>query len=310
MTSRTLNSTAQNLSSGRRRPSAAVVFTAALLLGSLALFTGRGAALDDSQRAPGKRAASTSRSNGLPWDGTLTRAVRLRMSALLRPIKSYARQGNFYGTAELVSLIERTAHAIAARWPQSQLAVGELSAARGGKLDGHHSHRSGRDADVAFFMRDEQGQPSSLLRFVTFGGEGVATRASRTLYFDDARNWAIVATMLRDRESRVQYMFVAQPIRTRLLMEGRRQGESDEFLRSAAAVLVEPKERHKHDNHFHVRIYCPVSDRPHCQDSAPFWPWYEGAPPDGQYAQLPLVRWRRPNDVQAASAARVAPRAL
>lgn len=309
MASRTL-STAKHVCSGRPRRSALVVFSVALLLCSIALFTGRGAALDDSQRGPRKRVASASRSNGLPWDGTLTGAVRLRMSALVRPIKSYARHGNFYGTAELVSLLERTAHTIAARWPRSQLAVGELSAARGGKLGGHHSHRSGRDADVAFFMRDEQGQPSSLLRFVTFGSEGIATRASRTLYFDDARNWAIVATMLRDRESRVQYMFVAQPIRTRLLMEGRRQGESDEFLRNAAAVLVEPKERHKHDNHFHVRIYCPVNDRPQCQDSAPFWPWYEGTPPSGEYAQLPLVRWRRPNEVQPVSAPRTATQAL
>jgi penicillin-insensitive murein endopeptidase len=276
-----------------------------------ALPSGRGAALDHSQPAPPKRGASPSRSNGLPWDGTLTRAVRLRMGALLRPVKSYARQGNFYGTSELVSLLERAARTIAARWPHSQLAVGELSAARGGKLEGHHSHRSGRDADVAFFMRDDQGRQSRFLRFVTFGSEGVATRASGTLYFDDARNWAIVATMLRDQESRVQYMFVAQSIRTRLLMEARRQGESDEFLRAAAAVLVEPKERHKHDNHFHVRIYCPVNDRPHCQDSAPYWPWYEGAPPGGQYTELPLVRWRRASaELPTAPSPGVDPRAL
>jgi penicillin-insensitive murein endopeptidase len=274
-----------------------------LLLG--ALLTGRGAALDHSHPPP-KRASSPSRSNGLPWDGTLTRAVRLRMSAMLRPVQSYARQGHFYGTAELVSLLERTARAVATRWPRSQLAVGELSAARGGKLDGHHSHRSGRDADVAFFMRDEQGQHARFLHFVTFGSEGVGTRARRTLYFDDARNWAVVATMLRDQESRVQYMFVAQTIRTRLLMEARRQGESDEFLRAAAAVLVEPKERHKHDNHFHVRIYCPVNDRPQCQDSAPYWPWYEGAPPGGRHDELPLIRWRRPTpDAPSTASARI-----
>ncbi len=51
----------------------------------------------------------------------------------------------------------------------------------------------------------------------------------------------------------------------------------------------------KHDNHFHVRIYCPVNDRSHCQDSAPYWPWYDGAPPGGHYEELPLIRWRRAN---------------
>jgi hypothetical protein len=38
--------------------------------------------------------------------------------------------------------------------------------------------------------------------------------------------------------------------------------------------MVQPKRGHKHANHFHVRIYCPADDRPHCRDSAPYWPWY------------------------------------
>jgi murein endopeptidase len=40
-------------------------------------------------------------------------------------------------------------------------------------------------------------------------------------------------------------------------MEGRRQGERDDFLRAAAAVMVQPEHREKHDDHFHVRIACP-----------------------------------------------------
>lgn len=220
--------------------------------------------------------------------------MRLRTNGLLHPVSDYVRQGNFYGTAELVSLLERTAQAIAARWPGSRLAVGELSAFRGGKLEGHHSHRNGRDADVAFFMHDAQGNASRFWRFVTFGSDGLALRTRQPLYFDDAKNWAMVSSMLRDTDARVQYMFVAQPIRTRLLMEGRRQAASEDFLRAAAAVLVEPKEGHKHGNHFHVRIYCARDDRPGCRDSEPYWPWYDGAPPAGQHAELPLIRWRTP----------------
>jgi hypothetical protein len=43
-----------------------------------------------------------------------------------------------------------------------------------------------------------------------------------------------------------------------------------------------------------VRIYCPRDDRPECQDSAPYWPWYDGTPPDGKHAELPIIRWRMP----------------
>jgi penicillin-insensitive murein DD-endopeptidase len=225
----------------------------------------------------------------------LQRGVRLCMNAIVRPIAACANRGNFYGTSELIALLQRTAQSVAGHWPGSQLSVGELSAPKGGKLDGHHSHRSGRDADVAFFMRDDRGRAASFRRFVAFGAEGVALRARPALRFDDARNWAVVSSILRDRQARVQYIFVAQALRTRLLMQGRRQAESDEFLRAAAAVLVEPKEGQKHDDHFHVRIYCPRDDRPECQDSAPYWPWYDGPPPDGQYSELPNIRWQTPS---------------
>jgi penicillin-insensitive murein endopeptidase len=273
---------------------ARVAVVCGLALVCCALGTAKGAALDGTPTRA-TPAPQSSVSSGLPWDGRLQRAVRLHVDAILRPVADYAKRGNFYGTAELVSLLERTAHAIAARWPGSELSVGELSAPKGGKLDGHHSHRSGRDADVAFFMHDEQGRTSRFWRFVAFGSEGIALHTPRALYFDDARNWALVSTMLRDQQARVQYMFVAQPLRTRLLMEGRRQAASDDVLRAAAAVMVEPKEGRKHDNHFHVRIYCARDDRPECQDSAPYWPWYDGTPPDGQRAELPTIRWRMPS---------------
>jgi len=260
-----------------------------------------GAALDDARPAD-RRAVqpSPSTASGLPWDGRLEGAVRLRRTAILRPVAEYARRGNFYGTSELVSMLERTAQAIAVRWPGSQLAVGELSARSGGKLDRHHSHRNGRDADVAFFMRDRRGRSALFRRFVSFDGQGMALGTRRTLHFDDARNWAAVATMLRDPHARVQYMFVSRSLRTRLLMEGRRQAASDDFLRAAAAVMVEPKNGHKHDNHFHVRIYCPRDDRPGCQDGEPYWPWYDGSPPAGQYAELPIIEWRMPGVVSPA----------
>jgi penicillin-insensitive murein endopeptidase len=238
--------------------------------------------------------AGDSRSTGLPWKGRLIDGVRLRPSATVRHLPERLGSDNFYGTRELVSLLERVASAVARRWPGSQLSVGELSAQRGGWIEGHHSHRNGRDADVAFFMRDEQGGIERFWRFVTFERSGLAKEAPAHLRFDDARNWAVVAHTLRDPEARVQYMFVARPIRARLLMAGRRQGETHEFLRAAAAVLVEPKRGHSHQNHFHVRIFCARDDSPQCEDSEPYWPWYEGEPPGGRYAELPAIHWRAP----------------
>lgn len=272
-----------------------------VVLCALALFgcifaSAKGLALgggDGAQKGAAFPTASVSR--GLPWQGRLGRGVLLQSSAVVRQVEEYASGGNFYGTSELVSLLERAASAVALRWPGSQLAVGELSSAGGGKLSGHHSHRNGRDADVAFYMKDRLGRASSFRRFVAFGSDGLSRRTSAALYFDDEKNWALVSAMLRDPQARVQYMFVAKQISTRLLMEGRRRGESDEFLRAAAAVMIQPKTGNKHASHFHVRIYCARDDRPQCEDSAPYWPWYDGTPPDGQYAELPTIRWRTPS---------------
>ncbi len=239
-----------------------------------ALVAAPGAALDELPELP---SASTSLSSGFPWAGRLVHAVRLHMGAALTPVPEYARSGNFYGTSELVGMLEHAAQRIHNRWPGSQLAVGELSGPRGGRLSGHRSHQSGRDVDVAFQMHDASGRAFRMHNFITFRGDGSALRVREKLYFDDAKNWAMVAAMLRAPAARVQYMFVAKRIRARLLAEGRRQGESEQLLQRAGTVLVQPKRGHKHANHFHVRIYCAQDDRPRCHDSAPYWPWYEGA---------------------------------
>jgi penicillin-insensitive murein endopeptidase len=110
--------------------------------------------------------------------------------------------------------------------------------------------------------------------------------------FDDARNWQLVESWLTDAVARVQYVFVSKPVRNRLLVEARRRGVAPQLLRKAAAVLIEPKRGEAHADHFHVRIYCPTGHRPRCRDGEPYWPWYEGQPPDGAHAPLPTVRWR------------------
>lgn len=237
-------------------------------------------------------AHDASQSTGLPWKGKLRNGVLLRISPFVRYLPKYRARGNFYGTEELVGMLKRAAHTVARDWPGSRLSVGELSARRGGYIEGHHSHRNGRDADIAFFMRGAQGDIERFWRFVEFDRYGPIRSTPTHLRFDDARNWSLVRALLRDPDSRVQYLFVAKALRTRLLMEGRRQGESDEFLRSAAAVLVQPKRGHQHANHFHLRIFCSRDDRPTCRDRLPYWPWYEGRPPNGEYASLPTIHWK------------------
>ena len=97
---------------------------------------------------------------------------------------------------------------------------------------------------------------------------------NQPLRFDDARNWLFVAQLLTDPQARIQYIFVAKPIRARLLREAVRRRAPTALIARAESVLVQPAKGNPHRSHFHVRIYCPLSDRPECLDVAPLWAWY------------------------------------
>ncbi|HKU43229.1 MAG TPA: penicillin-insensitive murein endopeptidase [Polyangiales bacterium] len=217
-----------------------------------------------------------SRSVGYAWDGDLVRGLKLKESRYVRYIGECAGDERFYGTWQLVQLLERAARGVAARFPGARLAIGELSSKHGGDVDGHRSHESGRDADIGFYtLRD--GKPSGVAAFTRIDGSGRSVPAG--LRFDDARNWELVRRLIDDRDAKVQYIFVAKHIRARLLREAARRKVSPELIARAEAILVAPGRGNPHSTHFHVRIYCAVSDRPQCRDVAPFWAWYPGNPP-------------------------------
>ncbi|MGD8859688.1 MAG: penicillin-insensitive murein endopeptidase [Myxococcales bacterium] len=250
-----------------------------------------GAPPADLRPAAKRGVARAGVSIGTPRDGALRGGRLLREDHQIRYLARYAESGNFWGIDALVGALRRGARAVSTRWPGSRLSVGELSARRGGFLRGHRSHRSGRDADIGFYARDERGRFARLSRFLGFGRYTPLSGGTR-VRFDDARNWALVKALLSDPEARVQYLFVSRPIRARLLAHAHRRGDDDALLRRAAAVMLEPVRAEPHDDHFHLRIYCPQQHRDRCQDAAPYWPWYDGTPPDGTYAALPTIRWR------------------
>jgi penicillin-insensitive murein DD-endopeptidase len=219
-----------------------------------------------------------SRSLGYPWEGRLVRGMQLRESKYVRYVPEYAAAGRFYGTWQLVQLLERAARRVALRLPGSRLSVGELSSKEGGDVVGHRSHESGRDADVGFFMTRDDGRPYAGRAFTRFDARGRGLPPNPGLRFDDARNWELVAKLVDDTDARVQYIFVAHDIKQRLLREAARRRAPAELVSRAAAVLVEPAHGNPHRSHFHVRIYCSPADRSVCLDVGPFWAWYPSAP--------------------------------
>jgi len=209
--------------------------------------------------------------------GRATRG-RLRNPALLEE-SDWVRYRNGderfrWGTDEMIGALEQAGKHVSAEMPGSHLTVGDISRERGGRFRPHRSHTAGRDVDIAFYINDEDGAAAYPERFVRFNGHGKSRISDLGLVFDDARNWELVSSLLTSGDVIVQYAFVSRALKRRLLREGRRRGASEEVLARAETVLQQPPRGGRHDDHFHVRVYCDLGDKPTCRDRAPFHAWH------------------------------------
>jgi penicillin-insensitive murein endopeptidase len=209
--------------------------------------------------------ARMSLSIGAPNAGRQLRAKRLRPSAHLAILDKS--RGRTFAHPALVLMLQRSARQIARSYLGSVLVVGDLSLEAGGPLSGHHSHQSGRDADVAFYARDARGRSVKPTHYVAFDADGKAKDGSG-LVFDDERNYRLVEAWARDHRAGLAYVFVSRELKARLLAWGRRHGRDRALLERAATLFVQPDHAEPHDDHFHVRIHCPERQEAVCVESA------------------------------------------
>jgi penicillin-insensitive murein DD-endopeptidase len=195
-----------------------------------------------------------------------------------------------FGTVALVRSLTRAAAEVATTFPGSRpVRIGDLSAPNGGRHSRHHSHRSGRDADVIYYALDAEGRPTDGAGFYAYDRFGVARDArppvddvdapapvGRPLlrYLDLARNWAFFRVLLRDDDAPVQWIFCSAGVKSQILGYAIAHERDPELLVRAAYVLQQPTDGRPHDDHFHVRLACSAHDRASgCRDTGPVWPW-------------------------------------
>jgi murein endopeptidase len=191
---------------------------------------------------------------GAPWDGELRDATRLPDGdgyVIRRPQRAF-------GTRSTIERLERAIADWRDSFPDAHvLAIGDISAEHGGAITEHHSHQSGRDADVGLVYKIKPAvYPHS---FVTATDDNL----------DLAATFALVAAFAETahEDGGVQVMFLDFEVQ-RMLYEWALDHDVDESQlarlfqfphgRGASAGLV----RHEpnHDNHVHVRFKCPVDD--------------------------------------------------
>ncbi len=194
------------------------------------------------------------------WVSGVARSVRNRFYSGIEMIQGYgyslirAGRRTNWGTKPLVDgLRSIAAYMRGTGKAETDLAVGDISSASGGKLGGHASHRTGRDVDIGFYMTDAAtGKAVNALNFVRFSGgrDGLTgSYGGRAVRFDAERNWMLVQAILAnpDPEFKPTYIFINAHLEKAVLAAA---GNSPERARAAALMRPWPG----HDNHLHLRV--------------------------------------------------------
>lgn len=247
----------------KRTPNLAVALASLVSFASL-VAVAPSAQAGPQDKAPKKTARIASparpapgRSIGSPTEGKLLGGARLAESDHVRVVPQYATGDVRWGLEPLVGMLDRAARNVRKQYPDAVMSVGHLSKSGGGEIDHHASHESGRDADVGFYVKNHLGKPVYADHFVPFTADGTS-RLWPGAHFDDAKNWALVAALVSDPQAKVTHLFVATPLRARLLAYAEKIGAPAAVRQRASEVMAQPRGALPHDDHFHVRIACPA----------------------------------------------------
>ncbi|PJB47149.1 MAG: hypothetical protein CO108_04595 [Deltaproteobacteria bacterium CG_4_9_14_3_um_filter_63_12] len=218
------------------------------------------------------RKLSGARSVGSTSTGELLNGVLLDRGAAVAVLPTHTHKNASYGAENLAQILDDAAAKVAEAYPGSVVYIGDGSSQDGGSGRGHKSHRCGRDVDVAFFTTNADGAPTELGKFARFDAEGKCCDGATR--FDEARNWALVRALLEHPSQEVQYIFVYDPLRVKLLEYAAAHGASELLLEQASKTLRQPSDSAIHDDHFHLRVLCSARDRVEgCLNRGPIWSW-------------------------------------
>lgn len=213
----------------------------------------------------------TSVSMGKPSNGYLVDAKRLPDSGEgFKTQAIWKARGNRYGTDELLDLITGVGRRMARQVSDVKLVVADLSSQGGGAAKAwHHSHQSGRDADLVYYMRGPDGKPWEADAMHVFGPDGKA-KDGTGISVDIPRTWLLVKALVTAPEARVQWVFMFEPIAAKLVEHATQIGEPEALIARARMTLKQPGDSARHDDHLHVRVYCADRDKPFgCVDIGP-----------------------------------------
>lgn len=228
----------------------------------------RGGASAEKAAPKGKKPPpEKAESIGSPNDGHLKGAAHVNLAKpYYRVVPAYESGDVRWALPIMINMIDRGARTVHKRFPGSVLDVGDLSAKNGGDLLRHHSHETGRDADLGFYALDAKGKQIHGRTFVKFNPDLTSPNYPGAR-FDLARNWSFIQELLTDPVARVSHVFIAEWLKREMLAYARTHATRAVYER-AALVMMQPHNSLPHDDHFHIRISCPREAHSPCIELA------------------------------------------
>ncbi len=191
---------------------------------------------------------SRSESIGRPHRGSLRRPEQLSR----HPNYVIRDRERAFGTLETITWITEAFDAVREAHPNApRVRVHDISDRDGGRMRGHRSHQSGRDADIGYYRRRCQGP--------------CPFRRVRPADMDVARQWTLLRHWLANGQ--VSAIFIDYGLQEVLYEEARRQGATRrqlhrwfQYPRGRFYPLGLIRHFPKHRDHLHVRFVCPETD--------------------------------------------------
>jgi murein endopeptidase len=191
---------------------------------------------------------------GRPDRGRLIGGVQLPHDAAIyrrHPAKAYGTQHAVDHTLAAIRAVKQKHPGV------HRLAIGDLSHQRGGPINGHRSHQSGRDVDLGLYHKRPPSQyPNEFVR-------------ASVAKIDVAATWTLVESLAAAarKPGGPEYIFLDYGLQKELYEYARSQGVSKSRL---AQIFQYPHgRRHReglvrhepnHGDHIHVRFSCPPKD--------------------------------------------------
>lgn len=198
----------------------------------------------------------SSQAIGFYSDGRLLDGVQLPNESFAH-LKIFRLRYRAHATASLVNTILNASKIFREKFPSGdRVQIGDMSSELGGQLSRHTSHQNGLDADIAYLQTNHRERNPDVWGNSGFG-EVFVSGGKVTANFDTIRNWHLLKEMILQKN--VARIFVDPNIK-RTFCDVNKTIDPKASLEVRTEVLRRLRPYANHDDHFHMRIDCPLRD--------------------------------------------------